>query len=172
MFPVGPVVQALALLTLLITGCGTDTGQGPGPSGAGDAQTPPAEATSLEAWLATGVYKAWACEAGPMDARPNGAHGRNRVCSNGLMSRHGAGEYPVGSAAVKELFDGAGAVTGYAVSRHFEAGTTAGTWYWYERSGSRVVADGVAAGLCTGCHSAAGTDARHQGHDFVYLQVK
>lgn len=162
----------LIALIAALAGCGTDTGLGPGPAGQGDAQTPPAGEKQIDPWLAGGMYKAWACESGPQDPRPNGVHGKNRVCSNSLMSKHGAGEYPVGAAAVKELFDGQGNVTGYAVSLHFKAGKGADTWYWYERTGSRVVADGVGVGVCTGCHSAAGSDAQHQGHDFVYVQVK
>ena len=159
-------------IALCLAACGTDPGLGPGPAGGGDAQTPPSGTTALEAWLAGGAYKAWACEAGPMDARPNGAHGRNRVCSNALAQKNSGGEYAVGAASVKELYDGGGAIIGYAVSRHIKAGATADSWYWYERSGSRVIADGVGVGLCDGCHKAAGSDASHQGHDYVYLQVR
>lgn len=166
------ILLGFLLLGCVSLGCGTDTGQGPGPTGSGDAQTPPAGEMALDAWLATGMYKAWACESGPMDARPNGAHGRNRVCSNGLTQMNTGGEYAVGAASVKELYDGGGQITGYAVSRHVSAGKTADTWYWYEKLGGRAVADGIGVGLCNGCHSAAGTDASHQGHDYVYLQVK
>ena len=164
----------LGVLSLgcLQLGCGPDMGQGPGPSGPGDAQTPPAEGTALDAWLLTGAYKSWACESGPMSPRPNGAHGRNRVCSNDLAHMNSGGEYAVGAASVKEVFDGGTQIIGYAVSRHTKAGQTADTWYWYEKSGGRALADGVGPALCNGCHSAAGTDAGHQGHDYVYLQVK
>ena len=127
---------------------------------------------ALEEWLAAGFYKAWACESGPMSPRPNGAHGRNRVCSNAIVQTNTGGEYAVGAASVKELFDGGNQIIGYAVSRHIKAGSTADTWYWYERSGSSLFADGVGVGLCNGCHSAAGSDVSHQGHDYIYLQVK
>ena len=157
------------IAVLALCACGTDTGLGPGPTGAGDAQTPPAGDAALSAWLASGVYKGWSCESGPMDARPHGAHGRNRVCSNDLMARHGSGEYPVGAAAVKELFDGGGTVIGHAVSRHVKAGNTADSWYWYEAN-PRVVADGLGAGICDGCHRQAGGGS-FQGHDFVFVQV-
>lgn len=166
------VFLGLALAGCCISGCGTDTGQGPGPAGPGDAQTPPAGEAQLDPWLANGVYKAWSCESGPMDARPNGAHGRNRVCSNTLTQMNTGGEYAVGAASVKELYDGSGQIIGYAVSRHILAGKTADTWYWYEKTGGRAVADGIGVSLCNGCHSAAGTDGTHQGHDYVYLQVK
>jgi hypothetical protein len=169
---VRPMLLGIALVAGFTLGCGTDKGQGPGPVGPGDAQTPPAGEAALDTWLAMGAYKTWACESGPMNARPNGPHGRNRVCSNSLMSQNTGGEYAVGAAAVKELYDGGSTITGYAVSRHVSAGKTADTWYWYEKIGSRAAADGVGAGVCNGCHSAAGSDASHQGHDYVYLQVK
>lgn len=153
-------------------GCGTSSGQGPAPPLPGDAQTPPTGQAALDPWLASGVYKAWACESGPMSPRPNGAHGRNRVCSNSLVQRNTGGEYAVGAASVKELFDGGGQLTGYAVSRHIKAGSAPDTWYWYEKLGNSVVADGTAVSLCSGCHSEAGMDATHQGHDYVYVQVK
>lgn len=82
------------------------------------------------------------------------------------------GEYAVGAASVKELFDSGSAVIGYAVSRHIKAGTTADCWYWYEKLGGQVNADGIGVSSCNGCHSAAGSDSSHQGHDYVYLQVK
>lgn len=152
-------------------GCGPDMGQGPGPSGPGDAQTPPAGGAALDAWLATGAYKSWACESGPMSPRPNGAHGRNRVCSNGLAQLNSGGEYAAGAASVKELYDGGTQLIGYAVSRHTKAGKTPDTWYWYEKLGGQVNADGIGVSSCNGCHSAAGSDATHQGHDYIYLQV-
>lgn len=161
----------VALALCLEMACGTDMGQGPGPTGPGDAQTPPSGEVALDAWLATGMYKAWACESGPMAARPNGAHGRNRVCSNMLVQKNSGGEYAVGAASVKELFNSNNEPIGFAVSRHIKAGSTADSWYWYEKSGGRALADGVGAGICDGCHSAAGRDASHQGHDYVYLQV-
>lgn len=161
-----------ALFSVFALGCGADMGLGPGPDGPGDAQTPPAGESALDTWLATGAYKAWACESGPMSPRPNGAHARNRVCSNDLARANSGGEYAVGAASVKELYDSGTQVIGYAVSRHLKSGPSADTWYWYEKLGGHVNADGIAVPGCTGCHSAAGTDANHQGHDYVYFQVK
>lgn len=172
MIPPRALVLRLAFCGCLGFGCGTDPDQQPNPPVGADAQTPPTGQAALDAWLATGVYKAWACESGPMNARPNGAHGRNRVCSNSVVKMNTGGEYAVGAASVKELFDSGSQVTGYAVSRHMKAGTTADTWYWYEKVSGSVVADGISVSLCNGCHSAAGTDAAHQGHDYVYVQVQ
>lgn len=73
-----------------------------------------------------------------------------------------------------------------AVYRHIKAGTTGDTWFWYEKvpldsaaphDAKGVVAfgdgsSGPAKDICVGCHAAAGSDAMHSGHDFVYTQVK
>ncbi len=152
-----------------------------------EAQTPPEGHEALTAWIAAGHYLDWACEPASHEARSPSPHGYNRICSNDLMSAHGDGEYPVGAAAVKELYDDGGAtIVGYAVERHVAAGTSGGDWYWYEvvplTSGAPhdengVVADGYgdsgpAQAICVSCHSAAGADADHPGHDFVYTQVR
>jgi hypothetical protein len=169
----------LALSLAAYTACGSS-------GSAGDPQTPPADLTSIESWLSAGSYKSWHCEPSAHAARPPSVHAQNRICSNTLLSGAGPGEYPVGSSSVKELYDDAGLnVTGYAVSLHTSAGKTGDTWYWYERvaansatphDASGLVASGSGgAGLpltiCVACHSAAGSDAQHSGHDFVYTQV-
>jgi hypothetical protein len=130
----------------------------------------------MQAWLAGGAYLEWHCEPAPHDARPPSPHGVDRVCSNDLLSAHTTGPYPVGAASVKELYKN-GAVAGYAVYRKAEPGGGGGAWYWYEQTTSgTVVADGFgdagsARSSCVGCHEAAGSDADHPGHDFVYTQV-
>lgn len=139
----------------------------------GDPQLPPTGAAELERWLAAGHHTKWKCEPGPRDPLASSPHGKNRVCSNARLSAAGAGEYPVDSASVKELYDSGGTkVTGHAVSRHVQAGTTGESWYWFEKLGASVVADGTNLAGCGGCHSAAGSDPQHPGHDFVYVQVK
>lgn len=152
----------------------------------GDEQVPPQGREAIEAWLAEGHYKAWNCQPTVNDPIPISPHGKNRICSNDVLSGHGMGEYPVGSAGVKELYDEAGvAIVGYAVYLHFKAGTGGDAWYWYERvpldspaphDDQGTVADGdgssgSAMAICVGCHSAAGIDAMHPGHDYVYTQV-
>ena len=160
----------------------------PDGGGDGDAQRPPITGRAdVEAWLSQGLYKNWKCEAAAHDPRAPSPHGKNRICSNDKLSAAGAGEYPVDSAAVKELYDAAGtSVVGIAVYRHVSAGTTGANWYWYERVPSSsaaphdangVVADGLgssgpAKDICVACHQAAGIDAAHSGHDFVYTQVR
>lgn len=144
-----------------------------GPSTVADPQNPPMGDADLFQWLEAGHYKKWSCEPAPHDARAPSPHSKNRVCSNAKLSAAGVGEYPVDSASVKELFDATGTMMiGRDVARHVKAGTTEDTWYWYSRFGATVTADGIAAPRCNGCHSAAGSDADHPGHDYAYTQVK
>lgn len=151
--------------------------------GGSDAQTPPMSGfVDIEAWLAAGHYQSWACEGAAHGASIGvSPHGMQRICSNDLLSGHGDGEYPVGAASVKELFLDDGTLYGHAVSLHFQAGGGGDSWYWYEKvhadhpaphDENGVVADGVDEAICVSCHSAAGTDAEHPGHDFVYVQVQ
>lgn len=158
---------------------GNDAGGDLPPVNAGDKDVPPTGAAAdVKAWLALGDYKSggWKCEDAPHAARSPSPHGTNRICSNATLSAHGAGEYPVGSAAVKELYNGGGTIVGYAVYRKLKAGGGE-AWYWYEDMDGSVVANdtgdrGTAKSICVGCHSGAGSDAMHSGHDQVYTQVK
>ncbi|MBK7829098.1 hypothetical protein [Nannocystis sp.] len=194
-------IVALALLP----GCGDDTGDTDGSSSAdtgaatepttGDpvddpAKVPPTSGhADMQAWLKEGHYKSWKCQMGVQEPISISPHGKQRICSNAILSGHlTQDEYPVDSAAVKELYDDAGAnIVGYAVYRHIKAGMTGDDWYWYEQvpdtspaphDDNGVVADGPGSmgsapgqGLCVGCHMATGQDADHPGHDFVYEQV-
>ena len=133
-------------------------------------QRPPVGTADLEAWLAAGSYKAWHCETAAHPARPPGAHGTNRVCSNDLLSASTSGDFPVGAASVKELYSGA-SVTGYTVAVRVAAGAGGDKWWWYERAGSGApFANGLGdsgspKSVCVSCHSGA-------ARDFVYTQVK
>jgi hypothetical protein len=69
-----------------------------------------------------------------------------------LGSRPGQ-EPPPGAASVKEIY-ASGALAGYAVAIHAEAGDCR-SWYWYERQGSTTYADGLGISACVGCHSSA-----------------
>lgn len=129
-------------------------------------QLPPTtSAKELEDWLATGAYKAWACEKDPHPARPGSAHAANRICSNDLLSNSASGEYPVNSASVKELFNAGGAIIGYAVGVRLKAGATDDAWFWYERVNTTTYANGPGVALCANCH-------RNAPRDFIYTQVK
>ena len=128
-----------------------------------DPQLPPQGHAALSGWLAAGHYLAWACEPAPHAARPPGAHGTNRICSNTLLSAADAGTYPIGAASVKELYRDS-AIDGYAVGVKVTAGDDAASWYWYELIGTSVVADGVGRALCANCHADA-------PRDHVFTQV-
>lgn len=182
-------MKALGLIILLVAvGCDADDGDEMDSGDAqGSDQLPPRGADAVEAWLADGAYLAWTCEPQPHAARSPSPHGINRICSNDLLSAHGDGEYPVGAASVKELLaDDNTTIVGYAVATHVDAGTDGSNWYWYERVpldhpaphdengvvADALGADGPALDICVACHSAAGSDEAHFGHDFVYTQVR
>lgn len=177
------------LALALLPGCGDDGASGDDAGNDDETQVPPTSGmVDMRAWLDAGHYKKWSCEAASHEARAPSPHGWNRICSNDAISSFaGTGEYPVDSAAVKELYDATGkTIVGYAVYRHIKAGTTGDTWYWYEivpddsaapHDANGIVADGnggsgPAKDICVSCHSATGSDAAHSGHDFVYTQVK
>lgn len=171
------------------TGDAATTGDAPAAS-----QTPPMGAAAVEAWLATGAYRAWHCETALHTARAPSPHGFNRICSNDLIANAATGttDWPVGAAAVKELYASETATTpsGYAV--YLNTADTAGGdgWYWYERvpldspvphDAMGVVADGLGSAgtamtICVGCHAGAGTDMAHTpsmgGRDQVYTPVR
>lgn len=131
-----------------------------------DPQRPPTtSAKDLEDWLATGAYKAWACEKDAHPARPGSAHAANRICSNDSLSNSASGEYPVGAASVKELFNGAGALIGYAVGVRLKTGATDDAWFWYERVGGSVYGPGAGVAICANCH-------KNAPRDYIYTQVK
>ena len=163
----------------------------------GGPQTPPMGAVNVEAWLATGAYKQWAAEPAIHMARSPSPHGFNRIYSNTVISTNaaGTGAWPVGAAAVKELYNSAAdtAPVGYAVYLKTQADSAGGAnWYWYERvplastaaphDDAGVVADGFGVPdggppttICVGCHGAAGSDGPHTpspgGRDEVYTPV-
>ncbi len=153
-------------LALALTACGGD-------------EPPPQGAAALKTWLAEGSYKSWHCEAEKHAQRAPSPHGTNRICSNAAISANAENvDYPKGAAAVKELWSSDGAkIDGYAVYIKIQDESDGGKgWYYYEENPALEpdgpIADGVGASDCVGCHSAAGKDATHPGHDFVYTQVK
>jgi hypothetical protein len=137
----------------------------PNPATPPSPDTPPQGQKALEAWLASGYYRAggWRCETAISPPRLNGAHGRHRICTNATLLGSAGPIHPVGAASVKELFDGNDAPNGFAVGIKVAPGLSDLTWYWYERTGtsptSRPVADGVSAQVCgPSCHAAAPVD--------------
>jgi hypothetical protein len=157
---------------------------GGGGGGMGDAQTPPQGEAAVKAWLATGDYKKWHCEAAEHASRDPSPHGFNRICSNDKLAGAGAsGSFPKGAAGVKELWDAVGGkVVGYAVYLKTMDDSAAGaSWYWYEDSPTfnppnGVVADGLGTAgnpltVCVGCHVHADSMFAPTARDFVFTQV-
>ena len=127
--------------------------------------TPPTDGAALLKWLQSGAYRAWPKESAAH--RSMGEHKTlvqtylNPVVDTSLGAK--AKEHPRGSAAVKELMDPAGKLSGWAVSvKTAEQGDGAKGWFWYEifgtTAGSSVLANGQAVPLCVSCH-AKGRDA-------------
>ena len=160
-------MRMLAIVVLMI-GCGSDGEVAENLPDAqvvvGDPELPPQGHTPLKAWLAAGHYQTWACEPEAHPARPPGAHGTNRICSNAVLSASPDGTYPVGAASVKELIQN-GRVTGFAVGLKLAAGDAASSWYWYEAYGDSVIADGANRGICVNCHAGA-------PRDYVFTHVR
>jgi len=152
---------------------------GGAPNPEGDEQTPPTtSAKDIESWLENGDYKSWACETVEHAQLKVSPHGFNRVCSNELASTFEGtvdDERPVGTASVKELYDDAATLVGYAMSIKMGADSDSGkNWFWYERLAKDTVANGLGVPGCVGCHGGAGSDAEHEvtgSSDYVYLQV-
>lgn len=154
-------------LLVVLAACGMDAAPPPGPD-AGDlpvsSEIPPQGHAALQGWLAEGHYLAWSCEPAPHPARPPGAHGANRICSNAALAASASGTFPAGAASVKELYRES-SITGYAVGIKLADGADTASWYWYEAVGNSVYADGVNRGICTGCHADA-------PRDFVFTRVE
>ncbi|MEP7122179.1 MAG: hypothetical protein ABJE95_14765 [Byssovorax sp.] len=196
----------LSMIPVGLAACGSDTGTGTtGTGGGGDGTTSSASGTStgsgmiasnaqtppqggvmtMKTWLATGDYKKWHCEAAEHASKSPSPHGFNRICSNDKVAGAGAmGVFPVGAAAVKELWDKmGGAIIGYAVYVKTEVDSSGGAnWYWYEDNPTiaapvgPIVADGFGTtgqpkDICVGCHSHADSMFAATARDFVFTQV-
>jgi hypothetical protein len=162
-------------LLVLLAACGNDPhGDLPDanpPGGEVTAQVPPTSGAAMEAWLAAGHYLSWRCEAAPHAARPPGAHGMNRICSNDALAAAPAGPFPAGAASVKELIRD-GEIAGHAVALKLVDGPAGGGgWYWYEKVEGNLYADGAGIGLCTGCHEGADASFAPTARDYVFTVV-
>lgn len=154
---------SISLLTLACTedseGDGTETGSTATADESGDVVGGvPVEATALSEWLNAGSYSDWPAESA--NHASTGPHGEVRTFFNdALVASFDAGNanHPVGSASVKELFDGMGGAIGWAVMVKVAEGNDASSWYWYLESGGSVTADGEGVPTCEGCH-VSGTD--------------
>ena len=165
----------LGSLLLTLVACGVPQG-GQAPTLMLPVEQTPATASiaAADEWLARGYHLKWQCQMTPQDKRPPSGHtGKTRTCNNAaLLASAGSGEYPVGAAAVKELYDGDGKISGHAVSLRVAAGAGDERWFWFERTGAGdggVPAIGLGdvnnpRTICVGCHSGA-------PRDFVWTRV-
>lgn len=131
-------------------------------------EVPPTESAQLLRWLQAGSYKNWSKESAPHKSL--GPHPTqviaylNQALNQSLAAK--AATHPMGSAAVKELLDASGKLSGWAVSVKTSSDSAGGKgWYWYEilgtNAGSNVVAQANGVPLCFGCHT--------PGRDFVLI---
>jgi hypothetical protein len=154
--PRWPLVCALAL-----TAC-ADPGSASLGDDLDDPQLPPRGSADLDTWLTAGKYLTWRCEPAAHAGRSPSPHGASRICNNDALSASTTGPFPVGAAAVKEIFNGT-QMSGYAVARKLTAGTTGDGWYWYEDNNGHLFANAIGVSGCTGCHA--------QAHDYVFTIV-
>ncbi len=129
---------------------------------------PPTDSARLLEWLQAGSYKAWPKESAPHKSL--GPHPTqvlthlNPALDRSLAAK--AAAHPKGAAAVKELLDGKGKLSGWAVSVKTTDDSDGGKgWYWYEilgtTSSGNVVAQANGERLCVSCHT--------PGRDFVLI---
>jgi hypothetical protein len=127
-----------------------------------DPQLPPRGSEDVMTWIEAGHYLDWTCETEVHPARAGSGHGPNRICSNDtLVGSSGDGVFPVGAAAVKEVYTAGTpgeAIRLWAVYRKVEAASGGDSWYWFEGTRTNIVANGEGDGTCTGCHSSAPRD--------------
>ena len=129
---------------------------------------PPTESGALLEWLQAGRYKSWARESAAHKSQ--GPHPVTVIAHlnpalDASLSAN-ADAHPKGSAAVKELLDASGELSGWAVTVKTDADSAGGQgWFWYEILGTtergRVVASANGVPLCFGCHT--------PGRDFVLI---
>lgn len=151
-------------LFLLLAAC-----HDPGPPSFGDPlddpQVPARGAEDVLTWIEAGYYNGWACETASHPPRPGSGHGANRICSNdALIAAADLEVFPIGAAAVKEVFESDGSIHAFAVYRKMTETTGGDSWYWYEGTRDGNFANGQGDDTCTGCHSRA-------PKDFVYTIV-
>lgn len=144
------------------TGC---TGAGcPGPTDGGASL--PSDPSGYAAWLTSDAYRSWRCDPSPQAPLPDSPHGRNVICVNPTLdgARGATGAWPVGSAAVKVIYDAMGRETArfLDVRRNAEAGVAG--WYFLRLPmGGMPGPTGMGSEMniamaCGTCHAAGGRD--------------
>lgn len=124
----------------------------------------PSSPDALFAFLQSRQYESFAAESSvhPTNA-PHMAAVRtfvNPALESSLAA--GASSHPVGSATIKEMYDGNGALAGWAAMVKVSAsdGNDGNAWYWYEvfdTESDAAQIQGIGHPSCTGCHQ-SGSD--------------
>jgi len=127
-------------------------------AGEGPSEVPPTDTDALQTWLEQRAYDHWSAESAIHPSQgPHGGDVRTFVNAALLGSLEAdADEHPIDAATVKELYDDDD-VVGWAMMVKVVRDTGGDGWFWYERVGTSVYADGVGVELCSDCHQ-AGTD--------------
>lgn len=119
---------------------------------------PPSGATELAAWIQAGSWRSWKCEAAPHGPRGNSPHGMNRICQNSIVTAaaSGSGDFPVGAAFVKEIYDAMGSPMAVFVDTRRSATPGAAGWQFFMRGNDGMTMDN--APFCATCHQGAPRD--------------
>ena len=153
------ILHALPVLCIVVLAGCADDGSASFGDDLSDPQTPARGSVDLPRWLTAGYYKSWHCEDAPHAGRPPSPHGTTRICNNDALHgvAAGTGEFPVGAAAVKEIFNG-GSVAAHGVSLRVTTGQGGNGWYWFEGDAGHASGNANGASGCTGCHEQAVRD--------------
>lgn len=120
---------------------------------------PPLEPGLLFPWLKSAAYKRWTSESAATAARnaqPSDMTTYLNVTLEASLKAK-ARRHPTGAAAVKELYDAGGQLSGWSVMVKTGASGRAGRgWYWYAvfstTDPARFYAASAGAPLCVECH--------------------
>lgn len=157
-----------AIFAVVLCSCGSDDETKPATSGGAVVNGIPTSGVEMNAFLQKKAYGAWVKESKIHTS--TGPHGNlvltflNPELDASLKA--GNAEHPVGAASVKEFYDGANKVNGWAAYVKTQAASDGGKgWYWYEVFDATPGADPASEGLgdttCTGCHA--------RGRDYVRI---
>jgi hypothetical protein len=155
--------MTLLLLSMGVTsGCdgGDEAGDGDTATETGDtgaAGDVPSNADELTPFLEGNGYSGFSAESAVHAGTGTSPHGMVRVYINDTLEQSlaaGNSSHPVGSAAIKELYDADGVtVDGWAVSVKTAQDSGDGMgWYWYRIINDDLTSDSNGDAQCTGCH--------------------
>lgn len=139
---------------------------GPHPAKSGDM---PLGRKELHAWLKGGAYKKYPAQQAathPGRGPHTSVESPVRVLYNSVLAdslKAGNSAHPQGSIAIKEMHDGQGKLSGWAVMAKTGAQSEDGkNWFWYEVTSTTdpgaLPASGNGVPGCIGCHKVGGSD--------------